>query len=121
MFLAAARRFLALLVLTGVPTVLVSLFLGLLAGSTVDRSVSVGLYLVGSFFLLAGFFVGNRGPIRLKRDEGAGLIPFTGSRLVRWATMEEQEQSLNTSAVYVVLGFVMIMIGIAIDSRYSLW
>ena len=38
------------------------------ARESVSRAVSVGFYLVGSFLMIVGFFVGNRGPVRLKRD-----------------------------------------------------
>ncbi len=99
-------------------TALVSLGLGLLAGAAVTRSLSIGFYVVGSFWLVAGFFVGNRGPVRLKSDLGA---PLFGSRFVRWATPEEREETINMSAVYVLLGFVLILLGFAADTRYSLF
>ena len=44
--------------------------LGLLLGSTPNRAVSVGFYLVGCALLLGGFFVGNRGPFRVANEEG---------------------------------------------------
>ncbi len=122
MLLAAARRFLALLALASVVTVVVSLFFGALIGSPVDRAVSVGFYLVGSFLLVGGFFMGNRGPLRLKNDdEASSFLPFWGSRIVRWATPEEQEQTINMSAIFVALGFALIMLGFAVDSRYTVF
>jgi hypothetical protein len=114
---AALRRLLVLLVLASGITVPCSLAFGLLAGASVGRSLSVGFYLVGSFLTIAGFFVGNRGPVRLKRDVG---VPLLGSRFVRWATPEEREESINTSAIYVVLGFALIFLGVLADTRYSL-
>jgi hypothetical protein len=114
---AALRRLAVLLVLAGGITLVVSLAFGLLLGESVSRSVSVGFYLVGSFLTIAGFFVGNRGPVRLKRDVG---VPLFGSRIVRWATPEEREESINTSAIYVVLGFALIFLGVLADTRYSL-
>jgi hypothetical protein len=117
MWLAALRRLLVLLVLACAITLVLSLAFGLLAGESVSRSVSVGFYLVGSFLTIAGFFVGNRGPVRLKRDVG---VPLLGSRFVRWATPEEREESINTSAIYVVLGFALIFLGVLADTRYSL-
>ena len=87
------------------------------SASPSSRAVSVGFYLVGSFLTIAGFFVGNRGPVRLKRDVG---VPLLGSRFVRWATPEEREESINTSAIYVVLGFALIFLGVLADTRYSL-
>ncbi len=114
---AALRRLVYLLVLAGGITFVCSLALGALVGGSVSRSVSVGFYLVGSFLTIAGFFVGNRGPVRLKRDVG---VPLMGSRFVRWATPEEREESINTSAIYVVLGFALIFLGVLADTRYSL-
>jgi hypothetical protein len=114
---AALRRLTGLLVLAGGMTLLISLSLGLLLGESLSRAVSVGFYLVGSFLTIAGFFVGNRGPVRLKKDVG---VPLFGSRIVRWATPEERDESINTSAIYVVLGFALIFLGVLADTRYSL-
>lgn len=119
MWLAAGRRFLGLFLLATAITLAVSLAIGLPLGASVPRTVSVGFYAVGSFLLISGFFVGNRGPVRLKRSGEAG--PFLlGSRFVRWATPEEREETINLSAIFVVLGFVLILIGIAADNRYDL-
>jgi predicted MFS family arabinose efflux permease len=119
---AAARRFVVLLVLAGVVTVAGSLVFGSLAGASVDRSISVGFYLVGCFFLVGGFFMGNRGPLRLRNPaDGAPLVPFWGTRVVRWATPDEREEAINVSAIYVVLGLTLILIGVVADSRYRLF
>jgi hypothetical protein len=115
---AALRRLLVLIVVAAAVTVVGSLIMGLLLGASLTRSVAIGLYLVGSFWLVSGFFVGNRGPVRLKSDLGA---PLFGSRFVRWATPEERDETINMSAVYVVLGFVLILLGFAADTRYSLF
>jgi hypothetical protein len=56
--------------------------------------------------------------VRLKSDLGA---PLFGSRFVRWATPEEREETINMSAIYVLLGFVLILFGFAADTRYSLF
>jgi hypothetical protein len=117
MWVGALRRLAGLLVLAGGITAFISLSVALLLGASVSRAVSVGFYLVGSFLTIAGFFVGNRGPVRLKRDVG---VPLFGSRIVRWATPEEREESINTSAIYVVLGFALIFLGVLADTRYSL-
>jgi hypothetical protein len=117
MWSAALRRLTGLFVLAGGATLLISLSFGLLIGESVSRALSVGFYLVGSFLTIAGFFVGNRGPVRLKKDVG---VPLLGSRFVRWATPEEREESINTSAIYVVLGFALIFLGVLADTRYSL-
>jgi hypothetical protein len=115
---SALRRLLVLIVLAAALTAIGSLILGLLLGASLTRSVADGFYIVGSFWLVSGFFVGNRGPVRLKSDLGA---PLFGSRFVRWATPEERDETINMSAVYVVLGFVLILFGFAADTRYSLF
>jgi hypothetical protein len=115
-FRAAARRFLTLLAAIAAGTALVSLVLGLLLGASIDRSVSVGLYLIGSFLLVAGFFIGNRGPARLKDEAVAPL----GPRRVRWATREERVLALNDSAIFVSIGLALIVLGLLVDSRMRL-
>jgi hypothetical protein len=116
-WLGAARRFiLIVLALSGVIT-LVSLALGALAGASAARSLSLGFDLAGAFILLIGFFAGNRGPIRMKSETATAMF---GQRLIRWASPSEREESLNFSAVLVTVGFVLIVIGLALDPRYSL-
>jgi hypothetical protein len=115
---AALRRFFGLLVLASGITLAGALSFGLALGADAWRAVSVGFYVVGSFLLVAGFFVGNRGPVRLR---GEGGTPFLfGSRFVRWATPEEREESINLSAVFITLGLVLILVGVVADTRYEL-
>ena len=116
MWKAAFRRFVVLLAGITVVTGVLSLLAALAGGGSVERAVAVGFYLVGSFMLIAGFFICNRGPVRPK---GTGPM-FFGSRIMRWATPLEREESLNESALYVVVGFLLIVLGVAADSRYSL-
>jgi hypothetical protein len=121
MWVAAGRRFLGLFLLASALTLAVSLAIGLPIGASVSRTISVGFYAVGSFLLISGFFVGNRGPVRLKRagrDEGGPFL--LGSRYMRWASPEEREETINLSAIFVVLGFVLILIGVVADNRYDL-
>jgi hypothetical protein len=110
-----------LLVGTVLGTALLSLLLGLLMGSGVDRSLSVGFYIVGASLLIFGFFVGNRGPIRVKGDPGFGMLGFFRDRQLRWATGGEQFESLSLSVVFVALGLVLIILGIVTDTRYKLF
>jgi hypothetical protein len=116
LLLAAARRFLTLLAGIAGATIVLSLLLGLALGTSADRAISVGLDCVGAFLLVAGFFIGNRGPARLKEE---GAAPFR-ERRVRWATREERVIALNDSAIFVSVGFALILLGIAIDSRVRL-
>src|SRR6187551_3643992 len=93
----AARRFVVLLVMAVFGTAAASLAVGLLFGASVSRSVSLGFYLVGSFLLISGFFVGNRGPVRVKGDPGFGMFGIFRDRRLRWATGSEQSDSISLS------------------------
>lgn len=122
MYVAALRRFAGLLIVLAVCTTAISLAIGVLAGSSVGRSITIGFYLIGSFLLVSGFFVGNRGPVRAKGD---GEVPVFGplmrNRMLRWATPEEREESLSISLIFVALGFVLIVFGVLADTRYKLY
>lgn len=118
MWLAALRRLAGLFLLALALTIVGALVFGIAAGADTARALSVGFYLTGSFLLVAGFFVGNRGPVRFRRESGAPL--FWGSRFVRWASPAEREENINLSAIFVVLGFVLILIGVVADNRYDL-
>jgi len=123
MWLPALRRFAQLLVSIGVPTLAGSILFGFLLGAPLPRSIALGFYLVGSFLMIAGFFFGNRGPVRPRGAEDmlfAGLFP-TSSRRLRWATRQENDEAINFSAVFVALGFVLILLGIASDNKHALF
>jgi uncharacterized membrane protein HdeD (DUF308 family) len=114
---AAARRIgILLAALIGGPAV-AALVLGLLFGSNPSRAVSLAWYITGAALLISGFFVGNRGPAR---PEGEGWSTFSLRRWVRWASPEEQRESISLSAVLVALGFVLIVLGMLADTRYAL-
>jgi hypothetical protein len=113
---AAARRFGIVIGSIVAGTAAVALLLGVAFGSTVSRSLSLGWYIVGSVLLVSGFFVGNRGPAR---PEGEGWGAFSMRRWVRWATPDEQRETLSLSAVLVALGFLLIVLGVIADSRYK--
>jgi hypothetical protein len=113
----AARRLGLLFAAVAAGTAVLALLLGLAVGSGVSRSLSVGWYIVGSALVLGGFFVGNRGPAR---PLGEGWSAFSLRRWVRWATPDEQRESISLSALLVVLGFVLIALGVVADTRYAL-
>ena len=121
--LAALRRLAVLVVLCSAVTVVGSVALGLLAGASLDRAISLGFYGLGCFLMVSGFFVGNRGPARVK-SETAGWtmmpIPGIGSRRLRWATLDEQNETINNSAVFILLGVILVVIGVLVDSHHSL-
>ncbi|NUR75553.1 MAG: hypothetical protein HOQ28_04600 [Thermoleophilia bacterium] len=114
---AAARRFGILVAALVGGSGVIALLLGLAFGSSVSRALSVGWYIVGSVLLISGFFVGNRGPTR---PQGEGWHVFSLRRWVRWATPDEQRETLSLSAVLVVLGFLLIALGVLADARYKI-
>jgi hypothetical protein len=114
--LAAARRFLVLLGATSAGVAVCSVGVGAALGASLNRALADGFEGFGALLLALGFFVGNRGPVRAKAE----AMPFVGPRFLRWATPEEHQSTIAESAIYVVLGLVLIVIGILIDNRYSL-
>lgn len=134
MLVAALRRLAYISVVAIGVTVVVSLFIGLLIGSGVDRALTLGFYFVGSFLLISGFFVGNRGPVRVKHEDhgeegvaGATAAPMIfpvpgyAGRKLRWASLGEQHETINNSAIFIVLGLLLVFIGVAFDSKHSLF
>jgi hypothetical protein len=93
-----------------------------LLGARTWRSLALGFYLTGSFVILAGFFVANRGPMRVRGNSTGvgGIFTFFGDRRVRWATLGEQDDAINSSAVFVTLGLVLIAVGFAFDAKHSI-
>ena len=112
---AALRRLVVVFAIVLGGTVLSSLLLGWLFGSDPQRAVSLGLDVVGLFFLVIGFFVGVRGPFRL----GASEAPGVGNRFVRVAQPDERVETINLSALFIGIGIVLVVIGFSLDPRYS--
>jgi hypothetical protein len=110
---AGVRRFFGIFGGLALVTALVSLIAAFMLGAHVTRSLALGFYIVGAVLLIGGFFVGNRGPVRAKRNQP---IPIFGTRFVRWATADELDETINTSAVYVSLGFALILLGVLADT-----
>jgi hypothetical protein len=122
MWAAAARRFLTLLGATVGVVAAGSVLVGVVLGTSVWRSVSVGFYLVGSFLLVAGFFMGNRGPTRLRGEPGEeGVWGLGRKKGVRMATADERREALANTAIFVTLGVALIVVGVVADSRYDLY
>jgi hypothetical protein len=123
MLLAALRRFALLVLLCVGLTVAGSLLFGVLAGASVERALSLGFYIGGSFLLVCGFFIGNRGPTRVDSESPAPMVlpmmNFAGRRL-RWATGHEQNETIASSGVFICLGLVLVVLGILVDGRRSL-
>lgn len=121
-FVAAARRFLLLLGGISGGVVVLAILAGLVLGAPLSRAISVGFYLVGAFLLVAGFFMGNRGPTRLRGEPGEeGVWGLGRRRGVRLATAEERADAVSATGVFITLGFILIVIGVIADSRYGLY
>jgi hypothetical protein len=120
---AALRRLTVLVVSSAAVTAVTSLMVGVLLGASVNRAVSLGFYAVGCFLLVSGFFVGNRGPTRVRSESaGPSVLPIPGfaTRKMRWATLEEQQDTINNSAIFIGLGAILVVIGVLVDNRFSL-
>ena len=116
MLIAAARRFAILLGSTSAAIAVCSVAIGAVSGFSLNRSLATGFEIFGSLLLVLGFFVGNRGPVRAKGD----AVPFLGPRFLRWATPDEHRSTIAESAIFVVLGLLLVVIGLLIDNRYRL-
>jgi hypothetical protein len=117
--LAGLRRFAVLVVIAIVVTAVVSAVLAAATGQPVRRAITVGLYLVGSVFVMLGFFAGNRAPVRAEGEHAGlfgGIIPRGAAR---WMTPSERRDQISASALFVTLGLCLLAAGIAIDSRHT--
>ena len=119
MLVGALRRFLVLLAITCGVTVAASGLLALAAEAALLRAVSLGLYLMGSFLLVAGFFVGNRTALRAHTSPGDGPRGVLNRR-VRTATRQERSEAIATSGVLIALGVALLVLGVFADSRHDL-
>jgi hypothetical protein len=118
----AARRIAVLVAVVFGATAAVSALLGLLAGASLDRAISVGFYLVGSLFIILGFFSGVRGPLRPRGgddDTSPGALFGVGifSSGARTATTEERLDARATAWLFLLLGGGLVLAGILVDSR----
>ena len=121
MIAAAARRYLTLFGAAAGITVALSGLFALIAGSSVRRALALGFYLVGSFLLIAGFFVGSRGRARpVTEDSDRGSFPFMSARKVRSATEEEERETISASAIFISLGVSLLVVGVMVDSQARL-
>jgi general stress protein CsbA len=123
MILAGLRRLFLLIFGATALTAVGSVLIAEIIGASLGRSLTVGFYLVGCFLMLAGFFVGNRGPARVKSESDSRASPMGmilgGGRNLRWASLGEQNDTINNSAVFIGIGLVLVAIGILFDSRHA--
>ena len=120
---AAARRIVLLFGLATIVIAAVSAAIGLALGSSAARAAATGLYLVGCFLVVLGVFAGVRGPLRPAGDdedrEAIGGLLGIGifSKGVRRATSDERADARATAWLFLSLGVVMILVGVALDPR----
>jgi hypothetical protein len=124
---SAARRIVVLFGSAVVVIGLVSGVIGLVVGSSVWRGAATGLYLVGCFLVVLGVFAGVRGPLRPagSEEEGDALGSLLGigifSKGVRSATSDERADARATAWLFLTMGMTMILVGIALDPRTTLF
>ena len=121
MWIPALRRIAKLFVVISAGTIVLSVLAGLMLGASLMRSIAIGFYLVGCFVLFGAFFFGNRGPVRPSGDDDEGGLFRLTSRRLRWATHEEQDDAINSAAIFLPLGFVLILLGVVWDNKHSLF
>ncbi len=118
MFLRAARRLaLVFAAITG-GTVALSLVIGVAAGTSVARSVSVGLYVAGAALLVGCFVVGARGPLRGVNRTGE-TVPVLGARKVRRATVDERSDAVQMAILLFGLGLALVVVAALIDPAHQ--
>ncbi|MFL6048589.1 MAG: hypothetical protein ACJ738_02340 [Gaiellales bacterium] len=87
------------------------------------RSLSVTCYGLGGFFLLSGFFHGVRPAIRVEDDSGVmsmfGLLLTSGK--LRTATLDERYEAISSSALFVGVALVLILVGGLVDPVHHLF
>jgi hypothetical protein len=118
---AGIRRLALLVAVVFGGTVLVSGFFGLVSGGNLGTAVATGSYLVGSLLIVVGVLVGVRGPLRSEASGDAGLFGLGfARRRVRRASDDERHDTVVSAAVFVALGFTLVLFGIAVDSTVHL-
>ena len=118
MLLQAARRIATIFGAILAGTVAVAAIVGVAAGSSLARSVSVGLYLAGVALLVGCFVLGARGPLRGVNRTGE-TVPVFGARRVRRATGDERSNSVQTALLLFALGVGLIVIAALIDPAHQ--
>jgi hypothetical protein len=122
MLVAGLRRFAALVLLLAALAAVVGLLAALALHTPLRRALSVTFYAIGGLLLASGFFHGIRPPIRI--DDEAGIPSMFGILLtrgrLRTASLDERHEALSSSALLVVLGVVMLLLGGLLDPIHHL-
>jgi hypothetical protein len=101
--LAGARRFLIIVAVLMGGTIAGAAIIGLVSGNSLNRSISLGLYGVGSFATIIGFAMTMRGALRPGHQD---------DRVV-----EDEGSARAASGLLISAGIVIMLVGMAIDSR----
>lgn len=117
MLLAGVRRLAVIAAALLAVTVVASLLLGLAAGAGLERSVSVGLYVLGAVLLVGCFVFGVRGPLRGMSETGE-TTQVIGARGFRRATPDERRESTRVALLLFAFGIVVIVIASTIDPAH---
>jgi hypothetical protein len=94
----------------------------LLAHFQIRRGISVAYIATGALITMVGVLHGLRPPVRIDREQSQlGLfgVILTGGQ-VRRATLEERDDALASSALFVVLGIVLLILGGLLDPNHRL-
>ena len=106
-------------------TVVLSLALGALVGSSLLHALATGFYIVGVAILLGSFGVGIRGPVRADWGEGGrasgGFLGGFLPRGVRRASADERVEGKRNSVGLFLFGMVFLVIGVAVDPSRRLF
>jgi hypothetical protein len=117
LLLAGFRRLSTIVAALLAATVVLSLALGLLAGAGLERSISVGFYVLGALMLVGCFVFGVRGPLRGVSSTGE-TSSIVGARRLRTATPEERTEATRVSLLLFVVGIAIVVLGSAIDPAH---
>lgn len=127
---AGLRRFALLALGIVVITAIGSLGLGVLTGTGVRRSLSLGFYVAGVGCIVMGLFQAVRPPVRhdsppesIDHPSLYGMLIGSHARHggpVRWASPDEVGESYATAGLLVTLGVLLIAMGTFVDGRRAL-
>ena len=83
------------------------------------RSVALGLYLVGSVFVMLGFFAGAGRPCGPPATSPGPSAGWCREASARWMTPAERRDQISSSALFITLGLDLLAVGIAVDRRHG--
>jgi hypothetical protein len=118
MLLAGVRRIAVICASVLAGTVAVSVLLGFAAGAGVERSISVGLYVLGTILLGGCFVFGVRGPLRGVSKTGE-TVPILGAHGTRRATHDERQEATHVALLLFIAGILVIVLGSLIDPTHK--